>query len=652
MKNNRIFRTIVLAVSLSLLSMAVMPAKPVLAQSITLSKYFGYLGTEITITGTGFDAYSYGNVNIYFGDIKVKSLKVPETGTFTTSINVPSTVTPGETYLITVEYEGYKTIASKQFIVAKSILEIDPVIGRIDDWVIVDGSRFDTNREIRIYFSSDKANLGDKIDTQVTAYEDMYQALYGVLQTNINGDFKKPYHFEVPSALTHGKDKEDVHDGKYYIYATYSTYKGSELKIEAVAEFTVLGGIIELAPDKGQVGTEVHITGISLRGEQNITVKYDGNIIDIASGNSKTDTEGDFKCTIIIPEGVAGDHQIVVRDESGNMPKATFSLEPKVTVEPTSEMPGNIVRVRGFGFAKKEYLTITLNGKEVATTPTFVQTNSLGSFNANLHIPNDAPIGTSIIAAKDNTLNEAEAQLTISTTPEIEPTAGMNLSPITSLISPGHAGMELVVDGTRFTANTTVTVTLSNGKPVTLAETATDADGNFSVEFTVPPIVAGSYTITASDGSNNMTSVFVMESESPIMPVPLSPKVTSTAEAKTRFDWEGIDDPSGMTYVLQIGTDAAFTNILLEKKGLTNSEYTLTEEEKLESVGGDNPYYWRVKAVDGAFNESDWTPAGQFYVGSSRTSIPAWVLYTLYGLGGLILVFLGFWVIRRRRRIA
>lgn len=644
MKYSKMFRILVLALSLSLLLMVAMPAKPILAQSITLSKYSGYLGTEIIITGTGFDKYKYDKVHIFFGDTELKSVVVSETGTFTVNINVPSTATPGKSYSIAVKDILYRVITSKNFVVAKAILEISPVEGRINDWIRVEGRNFDANKNIIIYFSSDKSEIGQKIGSHVTVYEDMRQANHGIAVTDSNGNLS-PFNFKVPETLSHGTNKKDVIEGEYYVYAAY--YTGTKVlgNILAFAKFMVLGGEIKLDPEKGQVGTEVQITGVKLRNEQRIIIKYDGNIISVASGNSRTDSEGSFNCSIIIPECVAGNHVITVRDESGNMADANFRVVPTLTVHPTSEIAGNVVKVTGIGYGDKKYITITLEDKEIATTPEFVQVNRLGNFNANLIVPAGFSTGTYKIVAKDNAGNKAETQLTILVTPPSP--ASMNIEPKTSASSPGFVGMELAIDGARFSANTSVTITLSNGKPFTLAETMTDNDGNFSEAFTVPPIVAGIHTITASDGSNTLTSVFIMESEAPIMPAPLLPKVTSTAEEKTYFDWEDIDDTSGITYVLQIGADADFTNILLEKEGLLDSEYRLTEDEKLESTNKDIPYYWRVKAVDGASNDSEWTPPRLFYVGTSSTLIPAWLQYTLYVLGGLLIVSLGFWLRRR-----
>ena len=96
-----------------------------------------------------------------------------------------------------------------------------------------------------------------------------------------------------------------------------------------------------------------------------------------------------------------------------------------------------------------------------------------------------------------------------------------------------------------------------------------------------------------------------MESEAPLMPMPLSPEVAGKVGGNTYFDWQDVTDSSGITYVLQIGTDANLSNIIIKEEGLSLSEYRIAEESKLESTDKDTPFYWRVKAVDGASNEGD-----------------------------------------------
>jgi hypothetical protein len=78
----------------------------------------------------------------------------------------------------------------------------------------------------------------------------------------------------------------------------------------------------------------------------------------------------------------------------------------------------------------------------------------------------------------------------------------------------------------------------------------------------------------------------------------------------------------------------------LEKEGLTGSEYTLTEEEELKPAGQDVSYYWRVQAVDGAFNESGWTAPSLFYIASPAMPVSGWTRYLWIGLGVLAFVLI------------
>ena len=84
----------------------------------------------------------------------------------------------------------------------------------------------------------------------------------------------------------------------------------------------------------------------------------------------------------------------------------------------------------------------------------------------------------------------------------------------------------------------------------------------------------------------------------------------------------------------------------MEKKGLTKSEYTLTEAEELKLADKETAYYWRARAVDAASNEGAWTGAGEFYV-SSSISLPNWAIYTLMGICAVILFSIGYWLGRR-----
>jgi len=504
--------------------------------------------------------------------------------------------------------------------VAAASVNLTPKEGQIGDWVDVEYKGSET---VRFYFSGDKADIGDKIGSQVRAY---MRILSG------NTDFK------VPDRLEDGAIKEDVHGGEYYFYAAVANKD-----IIASATFTVIKGEIWLEPEEGSVGDVVKISGEDLRPGEAVTVEYGDDDIAITSGDTQTDSEGKLTCTVIIPDSIMGEHIIIVADESGDKPEAVFTVEPKITLIPPQQEGGKAVEVIGTGFEVEYAITLTLDGNRVDTTPYYIETDLQGSFNCVFAAPlYDSPTTLKLIASDRNT-NKAEAQLTV--------LGGIRLGSATTASSPGHAGMELTIYGVGFTSGAAVTITYNEGDEVISQATATaDANGNFTTIFIVPPSSAGSHVIKATAGGSTAgTATFIMESEAPPVPLIKLPEVTGTAEEEARFDWSDVTDPSGVSYTLQVASDVDFNTIAVEKKDLPISEYTLTGGEKLTPAGR-SAYYWRVKAVDGASNDGRWSPVGLFYVGFSGTAMSGGVWYILYGLIGLALACLVFWIYKRRSR--
>ncbi len=516
---------------------------------------------------------------------------------------------------------------------AAEYLFVYPPQGKIGDSIEVDGFSFRENDIVFIYFSSQKAELGDLIDEDVTAYEHIK-----IANTDDEGSFDRTYIFYLPDALTDGEDIEDVHSGNYYFYAVYVHSD----QIAAIALFIVIDGEISLDIEEGVVGTEVEVSGQGLRPNQAITIKYDDNVIAISGGDSQSDDDGDFTCTLIIPESSTGSHIITAVDESGNTPETEFTVTPMITIDPTEQLSGGEVQVNGTGFAARGNITITLDGEKVTTTPLPLNANHYGSFEGSFLIPFSGAYGIRTLEASDDSANEVRAQLAIR--------GGITVSPTTSLASPGHVGTELAIRGAGFNIGATVAITYSdNGEDIPVA-TVTAKDGSFWVKFTVPPSAAGSHNITASDGTSTATALFIMESQAPPTPTPLTPEVAGTTGTRAYFDWSDVSDDSGISYNLQVAIDPDFNAILLNKAGLEASEYTLSQEEELESAQEDAPYYWRVKAVDGALNESDWTHPRLFYISFSWSSLPVWALYVLGIIVATVVGIVGYWMWTRRAR--
>lgn len=504
-------------------------------------------------------------------------------------------------------------------------IDLLPEEGEIGDRIDIEGDRFEAEAYFRIYFSSDKAGDGDNIDTEVTAYD-----ITGIKQANADGKLSTT--FTVPDKLTDGEHEEYVHGGDYYFYVTYHR----STTILDSAKFTVIGGEIEINPEEGQVGTEVGISGKRFGISQRIAIEYDNDSIAIASGDKKTDEDGKFTCTIIIPESTADAHTITAIDVSGNEPGVEFSVKPKITIDPTSGVTGGVIKVSGTGFNHRDSMTITFDSHRISTRPLSLDTNAQGSFRGSFVIPYYAIGGISTITASDGSLNSAEAELAI--------LADINIEPATSQTSPGYIGMELTIYGTGFVTEAPITITYDKS---TVATVTADANGHFSTTFTMPPSIAEDHTVTATDNTNTLASTVIMESKAPPIPVPLLPELAATAKAETYFDWGDVSDSSGITYTLQIGTDAGFTTIVLEQTGLAQSEYTIETEEKLEPTGTNTPYYWRVRAIDGAANEGEWTIPMLFYVDYPQEVTRGWILYIWIGLGTLLVAILGFWIFKR-----
>jgi len=524
-------------------------------------------------------------------------------------------------------------------------IELDPEKGEIGTYFYVEGAgwppstlscrpEFCVFSTVDIYFSSQEADEGDNIDDEIT----IYKKLKSGYRVGEGGKFKA--RAKVPSRLIDGDEDEDVHRGTYYVYVTHDGSKD----IKAVAELKVIAAGIELDTGEGPVGTEVEITGVDFADREDITVKYDGEEADIVGGDEETDHHGEFQCSIIVPESIAGDHTITVSDVTGSEASATFTVEAEVAISPTAGAAGDEVTVTGTGFGGEKGVAITLDGEGVVTSPSSIETDGYGNFTASFEVP-DVAGATYDVEVEDDDGNKDEAEFTESIATEV------SISLATSQASPGHVGMNITISGVGFEADSQITITYAT-EPIVVATTISDEDGAFSATFKVPQSEPGEHIITANGGTNTLAVTFIMESEAPPTPELLLPELlpeeASRAEAETYFYWEDVtDDSLPVTYTLQVATDEDFTSasIVLAQEGLTDSEYAIAEEEKLEPRKKGTPYYWRVKATDSASNESEWSAPGSFYIGGFFW--PSWIIHLWWGLGALGAGFLGFWLSKR-----
>lgn len=506
-------------------------------------------------------------------------------------------------------------------------------------------STVDTDRYANIYFSSDEASTVHDIDDEVTRYKILREGQW----LDEEGEFVTS--FDVPDVLDDGDDTEDVSVGTYYVYVTHYPVA----RIRAVAEFTVIGGQTTIDPDTGPVGTEAEITGADFSSNNNITVEYDGTEVDIESGDDETDGSGEFDSFILIPESTAGDHTISVT-VSGNEVTVSFTVEPEIVLSPTSGEADTEVSVSGTGFGRREDLIVYFGNNALVTATA----DTRGTFASSFSVP-ELDAGIYNVEAEDDDSNVDRAKFTITVPPPPTPAPGPTPQPqpqppgpgtepssATIKLSPttGKPGTTVVLTGAGFEVDSQITIAYE-GEAVFTADA--DKNGLFVAIFKIPASTTGEHALTVTDGTSTEEVAFTVASRPPPPPSPLLPEMGVEVEPPVTFDWaDVIADSPPVTYRLQVssGGDFSADNLVLEKEALTKSEYTVTEEEAAEMGGQEAPYYWRVKTMDSAANEGEWTGPGQFFITPSF-SMPSWVIYTLLGIGGLGLFVIGYMLGRR-----
>ena len=274
-------------------------------------------------------------------------------------------------------------------------VNVDPDEGEIGDNIRIYGSGF-VGVEYFFYFSSQEAEVDEYINEQVTVYEFLINS---TAQPDINVTT-----LYVPADLDEGPgDTEIVHGGRYYIYMAR---KNDKIVDRTTFYVTGVAEITDFDPDEGTVGTEVEIRGKGFAPGETIVVEYDGDEIEIDSGDEKIDEDGMFVLTIIIPESEFDEHTITIKGEDSLAElEETFTVESEISINPTSGEAGTIVTVTGTGFDRRNGVDFSFGGTPVTNVVWLVEsggrTNSDGTFAVQLSVPLNTVPGSYTILAED-----------------------------------------------------------------------------------------------------------------------------------------------------------------------------------------------------------------------------------------------------------
>lgn len=594
MKQSRIFRILVMVIIILSLLIVAIPATPVLAASITLDPVKGPPGTVVTVTGTGFTAGHIIDIQFQWSSLG-QTIVVPANGIFTASFTVPEKDPDASPYpYFLVQAWNYTTdslqVTANFTMTGYAEITIDPEEGPVGTEVEISGEGFDSKEDIEVFWDDEDDELdiidGDEKSDSVGEFEDTI--------------------IEIPESTA----------GEHKIIVI-----GKDSGNTAEAEFTVEPEIT-IDPTSGSSGIEVTVSGTGFGSRSDVTIYFNGKEVT----DDTTDRDGSFTATFTVPEAAPGTHTIDAEDEDRNTATAEFTTAAKSAINPTTGKVGSAVTVTGTGFKANGTVVISFDNIQVAA----VTADSSGAFSATFNAPPSTK-GMHNITASDGLSTISSGTFEIQTTASLDQATG-------------NVGTKLTITGNGFSGQVTVKY-----DDKVIATSTADSSGVFSTSVSAPASTKGDHTITISDDTSTITQTFTMESEAPPIPELLLPEPDTKPKEPIHLDWEDVTDPSPpVIYILQIATDKNFSknSIVLEKAGLTDSEYTLTEEEKLEPAKKDAPYYWRVKAIDGASNESDWSKPRAFNTGFTFT-MSGWLRYLLISLGALVLFIFGMWVGRR-----
>jgi len=568
----------------------------VVSPSVSISPVSGYVGQAVSVNGAGFAANSV--VSITYDGTAVTTVPASMTSTASGKVSASFAVPSSGPGIHTVVFNDGQGTLGASFTITAAVSSTT-LSGAVGAQPILSGLGFPPNAAV--VFAFDNAAVATA-PASVT--------------TGSNGAFSAT--LTIPDAA-----------------------RGTHM-LKAVSGATVVSISFEISPklssspDSGAVGTPVTLTGKGFGGGEPIVFTIDGVAVTSTPLTVTAAAEGSFSATLTLPALAGGPHVIRAADRAASA-QVSLTVTSKVVTGVTAVKVGDKINAVGSGFPAGGVVIVAVDGAATTTSPAPLVANAQGTFTVDVTIPAAAFGSHTMTFASGSSVSQAT--ISVASTFAISP-------------SNGNVGSVMTVSGAGYAAGSAISITYDGAALATIpSPLAATSAGSFQATVVIPRSLHGQHVVAASDAAgHSLPASFNMESVPPPAPYLLSPPTgtrlgTFVAE-KPAFNWGPMFDVSGVTFTLEVSRDPGFAASVVVKNDLAANSYQLAGDEKI----GRGYYYWRVKAVDGASNESGWSQVFTLKIGILPVWMPMWmfIAFIVIGLGiiaGLVYLF-GFSKIR------
>ena len=356
--------------------------------------------------------------------------------------------------------------------------------------------------------------------------------------------------------------------------------------IAAIPMAHALTDDVSVTGSPGHVGDEVTVSGTGATGFAPLEVYWDSLATKIKDGYALGD--GTYSITKVkIPEGIAGDHNVIVKDTlSDDVKFTTFEILPEIELSTTKGLPGDSVIVTGTGFGGTTFVSevdvsiylgaiTTAAPEDLAVAPGVSVTGSLDySPVVILTVDLDCDVtitglvgGLAIVGATVTDIQvtddgkghlTGEALAVVVTDDPIPTKTGLVDVAITGTINYATGAITLTASGTESVGSTdpvtdiVVTIDVCDNAIYNYAEyevtpsagVTTDALGSFSAAIIIPAIAEidyDPYVVTAIDTDGNSdTATLTVDYYITLTPAsgPTGITITMAGRIKADTDYE------------------------------------------------------------------------------------------------------------------